>query len=360
MQQVLFRIPLRIQGWLPAGIPLYGFGTMLTLALIICIWLAGRRAEKDGVKKVFIQDLSIWLVVAGIIGARLASVWGEGGDIRNFFKLWDGGLVFYGSAIGGVIGYLAAYFFIIRRHSLRTWVLADAIAPSIAMGLCLGRVGCLLNGCCYGAVACPECAQVHFPFSSPPHYALVREGFQTAAGFTLAENEAQQPVVGAVELDSPAAQVAGLQAGDVITGVNGRPIKNYGELEDLMGREWVRGEQTLSLGVLRGKDEITLATFGPRTLGLHPTQLYETISMGLLFFVLMSYFPYRKNYGEVMAVMMVGYGLHRSLNELLRADHRPEGFEKYISLGLIAAGTLLWVWFRSRPKEIVTILPGPK
>ena len=358
MQQVLFRIPLRIQGWLPDGIPLYGFGTMLTLALIICIWLAGRRAEKDGVKRIFIQDLAIWLVVAGIVGARLASVWGEGGDFRNFFRLWDGGLVFYGSAIGGVVGYLGAYQFIIRRHGLRTWILADAIAPSIAMGLCLGRVGCFLNGCCYGAVACPDCAQVHFPYSSPPHHALVRDGYQTAAGFTLGQNEVEQPVVAGVEPESPAATVAGLQPLDVITAVNGKSVSHGHELDDAMLRDWIRGEKTLSLRVLRGKDEITLATFGPRTLGLHPTQLYETISMGLLFLFLMSYYPFRKNYGEVMAVMMVGYGLHRSLNELLRADHRPEGFEKYISLGLIAIGTGLWFWFRSRPKEIVLVRPA--
>ena len=89
----------------------------------------------------------------------------------------------------------------------------------------------------------------------------------------------------------------------------------------------------------------------PWTLGLHPTQLYEAVSMILLFLVLMSYYPLRRHDGQVIAVMMVGYGIHRYLNELLRADERPVGFESCTSVFLFAAGIALWVWLARLPAQ---------
>src|SRR5207302_8261528 len=137
MQQVLFRIPFP---GLPDGIPVYGFGAMLFLAFVVCTWIACRRAQKEGIRKEFIQDLAIWLLIGGIMGARLSSVVIEA--IRTgtmsmdlfwqFFRFWDGGLILYGSIIGGLLGYVLAYLFVIRRHGLDTWKLADIIAPSVS------------------------------------------------------------------------------------------------------------------------------------------------------------------------------------------------------------------------------------
>ena len=79
-------------------------------------------------------------------------------------------------------------------------------------------------------------------------------------------------------------------------------------------------------------------TIVPWTLRLHPTQLYETVSMVLLFLVLSAYYPFRRHDGQVMALMMVGYSMHRYVNELLRADQRPVGFEAWTSVVLFAAG----------------------
>ena len=56
------------------------------------------------------------------------------------------------------VAFLVAYYAIIKKHKLSTLRLLDVIAPCVALGLCLGRVGCLLNGCCYGEVACANCA----------------------------------------------------------------------------------------------------------------------------------------------------------------------------------------------------------
>jgi prolipoprotein diacylglyceryltransferase len=327
---------------------------MLCLAFFLCPWLAGRRAERVGIARQHILDLAMWLFIFGVIGARLTFVFVEGIPIWQFFRIWDGGLVLYGSVGGGIIGYLLAYRFIIRKHGISTWKLADAIAPAVAVGIALGRIGCLLNGCCYGTVACADCPAVPYPLSAPPRFALVRAGHQSAAGFTIASKEREPVRVGAVEPDSPAAQ-SGLEPGDTIVQADDRVIHDGFDLSGYLGdsMEWPRGKSDLTLTVVHPgqKEPVTLPPFRPWTIGLQPTQLYETISMVLLIFVLLAYEPFRHRDGELMAILMAGYGLHRLLNELLRSDPRPQGFENYVSLLLIVAGLGLWGWLRfGRPQ----------
>jgi prolipoprotein diacylglyceryltransferase len=337
------------------GLPIYGFGMMLFLAFVVCTWLASRRAERVGIPRERIQDLAIWLFVSGLLGARLAFIFAENRDVSlsvrlsQFFRVWDGGLVLYGSVAGGIVGYLLAYVFVLRKHQISSWKLADVIAPAVAVGIALGRIGCLLNGCCYGAVACSHCPSLSFPLPAPARFALVEEGYQTAAGFTLASPGREPARVGAVEPDSPAAR-SGLRAGDVIVEADGHEIHDAAELSSYLGdsMHWPRGKSDLTLAVLHpgDKEQVTLPPIRPWTLGLHPTQLYETISMVLLLFVLLAYEPFKRGDGELIAIVMVGYGLHRLLNESLRSDPRPEGLENYVSMLLIAAGLLLWVWRR--------------
>jgi prolipoprotein diacylglyceryltransferase len=367
MQQVLFRIPISLPGLgLPNGIPIYGFGAMLFVAFLLCTWLAGRRAQKEGIGREVIQDLAMWLLIGGLVGARLSSVLLEGirtGKVDmnlfwQFFRIWDGGLILYGSIIGGIVAYFLAYRFMIRRRNISTWKLADIIALAVVVGIGVGRIGCYLNGCCYGGVACPTCEfQAHFPLSSPPRFALVHEGYQTPAGFTIDEKAADAPIVAAVEPNSEAAG-AGLKPGDAIVALrhyrpNGEvvPIKNINDLEYAFGPDWPRGKNSLELTVKRAGQDIDLPKIAPKTLGLHPTQLYETISMLLLFLLLTAYWPFRRRAGEVAALMMFCYGLHRSLNELLRDDARPVAFEKYISIFLIVAGLALFVYRRRTPAQ---------
>src|SRR5262249_20879619 len=157
----------------PEGIPLYGYGMMLFLAFIACTALAARLAQREDIAVEHIQDLAIYLFVGGVVGSRivyLVQYPNEGGDWGGFFYIWEGGLVFYGGMVGGAIAYLVAYYTIIKKNNLSTLKLFDIIAPCAALGLCLGRIGCLLNGCCYGEVACTNCAvtPLHFPLSGMP------------------------------------------------------------------------------------------------------------------------------------------------------------------------------------------------
>jgi prolipoprotein diacylglyceryltransferase len=360
MQQVLWRIPIKT-AWTPDGIPLNGFGMMLFVAFLLCTWLASRRAARLGIAKQHIQDLVIWLFVGGLLGARITCLLGEQEwqgfyhFIINLPRIWDGGIVLYGSILGGLAGYLGAWWFTFRKLQVSTLRMADILAPALALGLCLGRLGCFLNGCCYGQVACPDCAVypvVHFPLSAPPREGLVMAGAQTAAGFTFAENQnASGARVGQVVPDSPAWK-SGLRPNDVIVGADGHAIHSAEDLSRYLADSHIwRGRQDLTLSVLHegAATPTDLPTFAPRTLGLYPTQLYESVSMILLLLLLFAYEPFRHREGQLMAVVMVCYAIHRFLNEMLRDDPRPVGFERYASLVLLIAGVALWAWLQWTP-----------
>lgn len=369
MDQVLFRIPLKTP-WFD-GVPIFGFGVMLCLAFLLCTWLACRRGARVGVMPGNIQDLTIWLFVFGLLGARILHLVQEEHltdpmeIMKRLPQIWNGGIIFYGSVIGGLVGYLGAWYFIFRKKKVPTLRLADVLAPSIALGLCLGRVGCFLNGCCFGQVACANCAacpKVHFPMSAPPREVLVDGGYQTAAGFTYARDLRPGPAkVGLVAPGSPA-QAAGLKPGDVILKANGQDMPRWETLDRYLGalHNWPQGLTTLTLTVQRGEaaEEIELPAFAPRTLGLYPTQLFESISMVLLILLLLAYEPFRRREGQMMAVCMIGYAVHRYLNEMLRDDPRPVGFERYTSVLLFVAGLGLWLWLQLRRRPDTEGVPG--
>jgi phosphatidylglycerol:prolipoprotein diacylglycerol transferase len=277
---------------------------------------------------------------------------------QQLISIWEGGLIWYGAVIGGLLTYAVSYWFVFRKQGVVTLKLFDVLAPTIAVGLCIGRIGCFLNGCCFGMVACPDCAAVGvpFPLSAPARFELVKDGYQTAAGFTVVN-----PVkVDRVAPDSPAAR-AGLASNAMIGSVNGKEV-DFDSRDPVgdalsMGR-WPRGQNELKLTTLGGIDqEPKTVEFHPWTLPLHPTQIYESISMVLLFLVLTAYFPFRRRDGQVVAVLMAGYALHRYLNELLRADARPVGFESWTSVVLFFAGVGLWLWLQSRPPQYRIAVP---
>lgn len=147
-----------------------------------------------------------------------------------------------------------------------------------------------------------------------------------------------------------------MKSGDVIVKANGNEIHDANDLRVLLGsfRNWPRGKNDLTLELQTNGSEPAALTFAPRTIGLHPTQLYEVISMFLLLLVLMAYYPFRTRDGQVMAVLMIGYGAHRWLNEQLRNDPRPVGFEANTSLFLILAGVALGLWLWRRPAQYKT------
>ncbi|HEX4349335.1 MAG TPA: prolipoprotein diacylglyceryl transferase, partial [Verrucomicrobiae bacterium] len=111
-----------------------------------------------------IADVTLWLMVGSIIGARVVYVttyWKQEFADQPFsevFMIQHGGLVYY----GGLIGASVAGIIYLTWKKLPVWKIADILAPSIALGSVFGRIGCLLNGCCYGR-ACDLPWAIHFP-----------------------------------------------------------------------------------------------------------------------------------------------------------------------------------------------------
>jgi hypothetical protein len=91
------------------------------------------------------------------------------------------------------------------------------------------------------------------------------------------------------------------------------------EFTDLVNG-WPRGRHSLELSVDRAGESVWIGPFVPRTLGLHPTQVYETISMLLVVVLLLAFYPFRRHDGQVFTLFVVCYAIHRFMNESLRND----------------------------------------
>jgi phosphatidylglycerol:prolipoprotein diacylglycerol transferase len=169
MRQVLFTIPIL------GGIKVFGYGAMLFVAFLASTNLAAWRARREKLDPELLYDLALWVFIGGLVGARVFYVvqyWGD--RVKTFadiFRIWEGGIVLYGSIIGGTLTFF--FYRLIRPFPLLP--LLDVVAPSLVLGIALGRLGCFLNGCCYGDT-CDLPWAVSFPSESPPWRAQVSLG----------------------------------------------------------------------------------------------------------------------------------------------------------------------------------------
>src|SRR5204863_5990508 len=123
------------------------YGVMVATAFLAGLWTASRRGLLTGVSSEKVLDLGPWLIIGAILGARtlyVLSYWQQqfaGKPFTEVFKVWQGGLVYY----GGLIGATVAGILYARLKKIPVWKLGDVIAPSIALGYVFGRIGCLMN-----------------------------------------------------------------------------------------------------------------------------------------------------------------------------------------------------------------------
>src|SRR3954466_13891685 len=227
----------------PEGLPVRGYGLMLLVGITSGVGMAMHRARQGGLDPEIILSLAIWLVVCGVVGARLFYVieyWDESfagrGPRETFLEIInvpEGGLVIYGGLVGAAVGFTV----FILKHRLPFLAMADLIAPSMAIGLALGRVGCFLNGCCYGGqtdlpwhVTFPKFSSRYeagksddIQRYSPPYSDQAARG--EMHGFRIASQDGRPAVVKHVDTDSSAAN-AGLKVGDSIEAINGYNIRS--------------------------------------------------------------------------------------------------------------------------------------
>lgn len=132
------------------GRTIYWYGVMMALAFMSGIMLWRHLGQRTGRGKEFGSDLALWILLPGIVGARLLYVLANFPYYRavpsEIWRIDQGGLIFYGGLLGGVLG---AIVFSIRRRE-RLPALLDFLVVALPLGHMFGRIGCFLNGCCYG------------------------------------------------------------------------------------------------------------------------------------------------------------------------------------------------------------------
>lgn len=157
MRPVLFHLPF--------GLPIYSYGVMLGLSLVVGWYLTLKLCVLDGMDRELMGRCYVWTAVSAVVGARMLYIFTNLDRIDGFFQIfrvWEGGLVAYGGFIGGFLG--STVF--CRLHGIRLLAWADCAVPSLCTGLMITRVGCLLYGCDFGKPWSGPFA-LHFPAGSP-------------------------------------------------------------------------------------------------------------------------------------------------------------------------------------------------
>jgi len=141
MHPVLFQI---------GSFKIHTYGVFVALGFLTGILLARREAKRVGEDPDRISDLAFYIIIVAIVGSRLMYII----VYRKHFmenpldmvKIWSGGLIYF----GGLIPALLISVWYIRKHCMPVWRTIDIMAPPVAFGQALGRLGCFSAGCCYG------------------------------------------------------------------------------------------------------------------------------------------------------------------------------------------------------------------
>jgi len=375
----MFRIPF-LPEWLA---DIKSYGVMMMIAFLTGIWLACRRAEKVQANPDIVLNLGFIALVGGVIGSRAMYVlhyWNErfANQDHPFLSIFDiraGGLEFYGGPLL-VIPAVALYTRYIAKASIR-WYL-DITMPSLAWGLAITRIGCFLNGCCWGAICVDAHDPAHeraavpwavrFPYGSPAmaqHYQfgervipkeliyvlptgesipLPRDYLEAAVaddGGTLAELTRQRAA--AHERLEAAVKSGADEAAQ-------RPLRaRLEQAEQALARYHTGSPAALArqqaerFGLTPRQLADLAASY--RSKPVHPTQLYETVTGLLLCWLLTRLFYYRERHGIIGAWFLILYAVARFLLELLRQDNPLDvgglTISQAISLGTFLTG---WLW----------------
>lgn len=258
MHQVLLRLPIPGTDHV---LTLYGYGLAMCLGFLLAILTAARRARRDGSPPEVIHNCALACFFGGVFGARAFFVIqfsDQFPSLLDLVRIWEGGLTFYGGflvAVAAVVVYLK-----LTRRPVLYWL--DVIIPSLALGLAFGRLGCFLNGCCYGDVALTGPGMT-WPVGSIPWYHYAEQFLRDTGAAPML----------------PAGATGGALAG-------------------ALAATW-------------------------RMPAVHPSQLYSLVNALLLAVVLSLLFWRRRRNGQVLLTFAVLYGITRFLIEGIRADE-PE------------------------------------
>lgn len=128
----------------------HGYGLMMAIGILTAYFLVERNGKKRGMDENKIFMLAVWAVAGGLLGAKILYLLTRLPDLVTdpslFVHCLKDGFVVYGSIIGGI---LAAWIYC-KKSGLPFWAVFDLVVPNLALAQGIGRIGCLLAGCCYG------------------------------------------------------------------------------------------------------------------------------------------------------------------------------------------------------------------
>lgn len=313
---VLPKIELQNIAGDPVGVAIRGYGVFLLCGVGSAIALAAYRAKARGIDPDAVIRMAPWAFFGGIIGARLFYVIQYRdrfvsdsllGTLGSMLRFTEGGLVVYGSFIGGGIGVLIFMY----RNRLPILRLGDVIVPCLFLGVFFGRMGCLMHGCCWGGRCEASVTSLQFPPGSPVYMDQMFDG--SLIGLDV------DPVSRRIEsvAQDSVAERNGIVPGEIVRDIRSVVIDDASVRLDIPEEEVRR---TMVLQTNRGRHRLTPDELPARALPVQPAQLISSLGGLLLCISLCLIRPGAIADGSVMWLGFAGYAVLRFVLEWIRVD----------------------------------------
>lgn len=350
MHPEFFTLPI-----LDIEVKMYGF--CLMVGFLSAVWLAMRRAQRVKADPDIVLDMSFLALLFGVGGARVFYVvhyWqSQFANVSNpllaVIDIRGGGLEFLGGIVGALIA--ISIYAVRKKVSMRLYL--DILAPSVMWGLAFGRIGCFMNGCCFGGpCVVPSTGErlypwaVEFPFGSGAHLQQWEDRQVTVpAELITTKREWLQPsLIPASQLsmsverrERPRRRFEELGKAYREAKAEGVNAEELAKLKAAAEAEWKKAKAHESkIAALRlaeqypsriepnrptSVSELEGIAAEYQSVAVHPTQLYSSIHAFLLSGVLSTLFYLRKRHGMVIGALFVLYPIPRVLLELIRVDN---------------------------------------
>jgi len=369
------------------GWPLKSYGFMMMVGFLSAVYLAMRRANKVKCDPDVVLNCSFIALIAGVVGSRAFYVWHYWDDyfahvpnkLFAIVNITQGGLEFLGGLLAAslcILIYLGT-----TKRSIRVYT--DILAVSTMWALGIARIGCFLNGCCFGGVCTDDHRQpamataVQFPFASP---ALVRQWEQrqiTLPAELISDGFSNSPTSYIWE-----AMPVGREVLAMTPERRDKPRLKYEETERLYEEAKQRDPKSDETKRLAKELELRKQTYEAHRVALttlvraqqfpsrvdptrdftsvselrdlahrypahwvHPTQLYATVAAILLSVLLGRVFHRRTRHGIVFAWLIILYPVQRFVLEEIRADNPIDTFGLTVSQAVSVVMFLLgWAY----------------
>lgn len=301
------------------GIEIYTYGILVAIGFIVAISIATREGERYGIEAIKIIDLLFFVVISGLLGARIAFALIEPEFFRenplSVLKIWEGGFVWYGGFILSLFTCLL-YSFLRRVDFVK---LLDALAPSAAMGLSIGRWGCFSAGCCYGKILFSKIGVIFkdmksiAPLEVPLHPTQIYSSFANYLVFLILMASREEKILSIYDI--------------------------YGVIFFLLVRFYAYD-----------------FPFNP-ILDVSIFVIYISAFFWFKFFLSKVLFPLRKRQFKGMgaSLYLITYSLFRFFIEFFRGDERghidPFSIPQFISFFLFAAGIFSFLYLRGKDEK---------